>query len=632
MPEGFRQPSSELLDALAFLREREVIAVHEGNGQVTVQWCGPRDARAISRVILDRSADLWPYLRSAVRLASAAAAVERRGFAHFLYARVSALSPPRFRAAFVAVRGAGRGPTWLVIEGEGIRLTDDRMLTRTGAGATGYEITFAQMPRLVALLDVLNNTLGYDAVADVMAPLIDPNGRTEADDVARALRNAFNAWLAPRLDSPRHRQQAKLIHAFLRARASMAPRPDSIDDDAILQFWRDRAAHWDTRRSAAEAAGEAVAGILRAGQDEGFRIYRTTAQTLLRYRRCLQDAAVRVSLEQELSSAHGRSHESGTDAALHAEPSGAGKAAFPANENGPDEEADEAAWPGIQDVAEDWWSPLPALGRPPASRIKWLNAREREWLTNYLGSADAEPDRTGEQARAGESDAPVHGGGLELDRPFDLSFARTLLRVDVFGVVQSHMLARQRRGEPLAAALPAALGPMEENAYVAAVRRYREIEQQLRTEALAAIAILARSDVQALKRLLRALAPEDVCFQIEAMLTAERPTVIALRGHPPMQLAQVAELFRTGESQSAEVAAFASEVRRARASVQREGFRNHSEADPEWSKAFAASADALARLLGELRRLLDHFERHPGATSPGADAERFAVVLRMLYP
>lgn len=624
MPEAFRQPSWELQDALAILREREVAPGHVGSGQVSVLWCSPRDARAISRVIVDRSADLWLYLRTAVRLAYAAAAVERRGYAHFFYGRVGALSAAHFRAAFLAAKNGGRVPAGLTVEPQGIKLTVERLLTRSGAGATGFEITYAQMPRLVALLDVLHNTLGYELVADLLAPVTAPGGKQGADEVARALRSAFNTWLGPRLDSQRHRQQAKLIHAFLRARSGATVGPESVNDEAILDFWRDRASYWHARRGAAEAGGEAVAGIVRAEQDEGFRLFRSTVQTLLRYRWCLQDATARHGLEQELSATHAPRHASGIGTSDGRDWSAASKVTA-TGEGEPSDDATDAGHPtAVIEVADDWWSPLAALSQPPANRIKWLNGKERDWLVNYLGGAD-----DGKRAEgAAEPDLVV---GLERDRPFNLAFARTLLRTDVFGAVQGQLLARQRRGEPLATTLQAAMEAIGQDAYETAVVRYREIEQQLRTEALAALAILARADADALRQLLAILAPGELSGEIEVLLTAERPNVVAFRGNTPAPAAPLVELFQRDESQSADVAAFVRQVRKARASVQREGFRKQDEADPGWSRAFVASAAGLARLLGEMRRLSDYFDTHPGAAKLRGDADTFSAIFSLLY-
>src|SRR5262249_43998126 len=142
-------------------------------------------------------------------------------------------------------------------------------LTPQGAPQEVFEISFVQMPRLAALLDVLHNALGFTAVADLMAPLLPKAGAptSSADEAARALQAAFNAWLGERLDSTNHILQAQQIRKFIAGRGRLVP--ENVDDEAILLFWL---------QSAEAAAGEQI---------EAFRIYRTTAAAMLRYKQAL---------------------------------------------------------------------------------------------------------------------------------------------------------------------------------------------------------------------------------------------------------------------------------------------------------------------------------------------------------
>ena len=249
--------AQDVADALAITLERQ-----DASG---APWCPPRDGQALRRWVTDRSAPLGGGIRRVVRLVRLMAAADGRDYMRFLYLRLTALRARQFRSALQAAVAEGRLPTHVaMLTDTGLLLQEPALTPRAGAREQ-FEIDFAQMPRLAALLDFLHNALGFAAIADLLAPLLQrgtPAG--SADEVARSLHAALNAWLSERLESANHIRQAQRMRAFLAGRGRVAP--EAVDDESILLFWT----------SVAEAADD--------DRIEGFRLYRSAACALLRYR------------------------------------------------------------------------------------------------------------------------------------------------------------------------------------------------------------------------------------------------------------------------------------------------------------------------------------------------------------
>ena len=253
----FEPLAGDLWAVLSELKERTA----PGGGP----WCPPHDAAAISRCIIDRTDDLGTNLQAVIRLVRLAALASPAGYVGFCYPK--RLRSEVFRGAVEeAIRQGCLKPQFVAAGSNGVRLLEPGMAA--GGDAGGFEIAFAQMPRLAALLDVLHNTLGYAEVAALLRPIAEGHERPiPAAETGRALRTRLNAWLKPRLESAHRRNQAKAIHAFLASQGAFAP--DKISDEVILSFWRDRIER--------ELAG--------AEDDSGFRLYRSAAKLVLRYRR-----------------------------------------------------------------------------------------------------------------------------------------------------------------------------------------------------------------------------------------------------------------------------------------------------------------------------------------------------------
>jgi hypothetical protein len=405
--------AQDVADALAMTLERE-----DPSG---APWCPPGDAVALRRWVTDRSASLGTGIRRVVRLARLMALADGRDYVSFAYVRLNTLRARLFRQAFERAFAEGRiQKSDATLSENGVHLRE-AAVTADGGTLTAFEIDFVQMPRLAALLDFLHNTLGFAVVADLLAPALRRGaGPDAATEVSRALHAALNAWLSQRLESANHMLQAQRIRAFLATRGGLVP--ESIDDAGILLFWI----------ALAEAAEDE--------RIEGFRLYRSAAAAMLRYRQALRDAASARHLEQSL----GRGLETADDLATDA---------------------------GASSV-EAWQSPLRALTLPSSSRVKWLTSKEQRQIANYLGGPTE--DGPGDDARDQDEPALWRDGLAGAER-FDLAFWLTLLRADVFGAMQASIVARLRKRSVASVAIDQAMAQLDDKPYAIATAAYAEV-------------------------------------------------------------------------------------------------------------------------------------------------------------
>jgi hypothetical protein len=560
--------AQEVADALAITLERE-----DPSG---APWCPPRDGVALRRWVIDRSAELGTGIRRVVRLVRVMAVADGRDYVRFLYIRVAILRARQFRSALQVAAAERRLPSAIaVLSDAGIELREPALAAR---GVDAFAIDFAQMPRIAALLDFLHNALGFSVVADLLEPLAKQNVPAGvADDAARRLHSALNAWLSERLESANHLRQAQRIRAFLASRGQVAP--DAIDDETILLFWTDVAA---------------------AGNDEatdGFRLYRSAAAALLRYREALRDAATGWHIERAMS---------GGSSVVE------------------DEHAE-----AMPEEGGSWQSPLAELGSPPADRIKWLTRKEQNLLFNYLGGPAEEDDASEDDA------AGPWQGGLAGDRRFDLAFRLTLLRADVFGAAQASIVARLRKRTPAAEAIAQAMTSVDDAAYGQCVAAYGELRAQLERECLAALAILMAAGAADAVILLdhlagreavagvlgpvgqRAVASEDDEMNGGAVRTAVAPALQAAIADPD-SVPGAGKLLR-------EALAAARQVNRA-------GFRREDRTDADLLAALGRGAPAAVVVMGELARLIAVLSARTPPGDTAEDRARFLAGFRRLYP
>jgi hypothetical protein len=580
--------AQDVADALAMALERE-----DASG---APWCPPSDAVALRQWVTDRSASLGTGIRRAVRLARLMAVADGRSdYIRFLYERVTTLRARLFRQVLERAAREGRLPNSVATLTEnGVHLRE-AALTPQGAPQDAFEIDFVQMPRLAALLDILHNALGFTVVADLLAPLLPRTGapKSSADEVARALQAALNAWLSERLESSNHILQAQQIRGFIGSRGRLAP--ETVDDETILLFWIKAADAGETERI------------------EGFRLYRTVAAAMLRYRQALRDAIAERHLEQ----AHGRGFE-------------------PANDSAIDEQLDTRG--------EPWRSPLRALTRPPADQVKWLTAREQHALLNYLGGpADASDT---ESEAAGDADDAAWDGGLAGDERFTLAHWLTLLRADVFGTVQASIVGRLRKRADAETAIAQAVETLDAAAYTAAARAYVDVRAQLHVESLAALALLMEAGAAEAVILLRGLGGDGAVAEIVGPARRrpalvgdddedaededdDRDTADQLReAISPRLTAAISDPTVIAEGLTRTLLLEAAAARR---KVSRAGFRREDRADPEMAAALRSGASAVFDVIGELDRLGDTLSAKAGTADLAGDTNRFLAAFRSLY-
>jgi hypothetical protein len=586
--------AQDVADALAMTLERE-----DASG---APWCPPADAAALRQWVTDRSASLGTGIRRATRLARLMAVADgRTDYIRFLYERVSSLRARLFRQLIERAGTEGRLPNSVAtLTANGVHLRE-AALTPQGEPEGAFEIDYVQMPRLAALLDFLHNALGFTVVADLLAPLLPKTGAptSTADEVARALQAALNAWLSQRLESNNHILQAQQIRGFIASRGRLAP--ETIDDEGILQFW--------IQAAAAD----------KAKPIEGFRLYRGVASAMLRYRQALRDALAARYLEEAL-----------------------GRGLEPANSDFTSDQVDPRG--------EPWRSPLRALTLPPASNVKWLTAKEQHVLRNYLGGPVGDADNAGDDPADAVDDSgeAAWKGGLAGDERFDLAHWQTLLRADVFGTVQASIVGRLRKRAEADLAIAQAMESIDATAYAAVASAYTELRGQLHVESLAALALLMEAGAGEAVILLRWLGGDAA---VSAVLgpARRRPAPVEddegddddevdkdaeehaddLRAEiAPRLTAAIADATAVpeGAGRTLLLAALA-----ARRKVSRAGFRREDRADPAMAAALRTGAAAVPEVIGELDRLAVTLSAKASGADLAGDTARFAETFRRIY-
>ena len=582
--------AQDVTDALAMTLERE-----DASG---APWCPPGDAVALQKWVTDRSASLGTGIRRAVRLARLMAVADGRAdYIRFLYERVGTLRARLFRQVLERTAAEGRLPKSIATLTEnGVQLRE-AALTPQGTPQDAFEIDFVQMPRLAALLDIMHNALGFTVVADLLAPLLPKAGapKSSADEVARAVQAALNAWLSDRLESNNHILQAQQIRGFIVARGRLAA--ETVDDETILLFWIKAAEASETERI------------------EGFRLYRTVAAAMLRYRQALRDAMAERYLEEAL-----------------------GRGLEPANDSFLNEQVDSSG--------EPWRSPLRLLYKSPADRVKWLTAKEQHVLLNYLGGPSDDGGDADDEPPEDAGDAAWRDG-LAGEGPFNLSHWLTLLRADVFGTVQASIVGRLRKRADAATAIAQAVENLEAAAYTATASTYADLRAQLHLECLATLALLMEAGAAEAVILLRALGGDAVVAEIVG--PARRRPVLAgdddddaeeeendtddaagnlLKAIAPQFKAAIADptIVSEGAGRALLIEAIA-----ARRKVSRAGFRREDRADPDMAMGLRSGATAVFGVIKELDRLVSALSIKAGGADPAADTDRFMAAFRTIY-
>lgn len=524
-------------------------------------WCPPKDAATVRGWVVDRSAALGGGIRRAVRLAGVMAAAAGGDFATFLYVRISLLRGRTFQAQFKSAQVQGRLAGIARVTETGIVLADDE-----ATPAREFEIDFAQMPRLAALLDVLNNALGFVQVAKLLEPVTRTKGpRGSYAEVSRAVHAAINGWLSERLESANHLRQAHTMRTFLASQGGISP--DSVSNDAILDFWR---------RVNAENDSEV----------DGFRLFKSAAAAMLRYREALRDSASERMLEGAVGGGN-----AGSDAMLDYKPA--------------------------PEIDGPWISPLADLSAPSASTIKWLTQRECVRLENYLGGTSADASE----------DGAVSVGLMGTNR-FDLAFWPTLLRADVFGDAQASIVGKIRKRTDGTTAVTDATSEIPPDAYQMARDDYARVRDQLQVELHAALAVLTDAQAWEVLILITHLAGEKAALDIRKGLR------LADVGNEAADFGkQVCGrlLKMMADNESPALAATMQAARAASRKVSRAGFRSEDRSDADMLSALKSGCEAAIRLSVELDRLLARLEKNDAALSSASDHDVFVDAFTRMY-
>lgn len=586
MAATFDPPGRALVEALAELDRTE---------------CGDRVVRFWSRTVLDRAEALAKAFAPALRFARVAERAGRRGYVFFLYSDVGRFRPEAFRGAFLAAEKRG------AFAGRPIETAGDRVLLREAALAFGdgdaFDLAFAQMPKVAAFLDLLHNTIGYAETAELIAPAIadGPADVAAFAEAERRLRNAFNAWLRPHLESQHRRNQAKIIQALLAADGRLSP--EKIDDQAVFDIWAARAAHWRAEVDAAHAAAdqtaveEAMRRISKAARDEGFRRFASAARLTFLYRRALERRRTERAMEEART----------TDA----------------SEDVGGSPLERLLSDDVVEAGDGWSSPLAVLDAPPASSIRWMKGGQRRRLQRFLGAA---PDRAGddEDETEVETDASEDAG---VERPISPEHWRTILRLDVYGAAQERMTNALRAGADPARALAECVEGIEADALEASAAAHREIAAHARLSALALLA-----------RLIEAGKPEALAL---LSIFVDGPTYAALAARVRKGLRP--QLSVVGADASGSLAAIVAledapeleevlkEARRATRSVNRAGFRRGDLDDAALADGVRVGLDAFAALVREAESIAARMPDGALRDATAAETDAFRAVFEDLF-
>jgi hypothetical protein len=426
--------NQEFVDALLLTTERETPGGRP--------WCRPSDAAALKKALVARGIALGGLVRQMVRLVRLMQKAGVRGYVGFAYSELPALDVRHFKQRLSQAAAAGRLRGIAEVGADGVRFTEAEMAARSGST---FSLDFVQMPKLVALLDIVHNMLGYPEVKVLLAGATDGSPQL-AEHVAGGVEAAVLAWLAPRLQSLHHQRSCAAMRDYLMAVDRHAAH--MIEDRVILAFWKDK-------------------GSQPEGPD-GFRLFASAARHMLAYRHWLAAAAAAIALEQA----------GGLEATD-------GRAGAAAQQPGDDDWHNQLVSGFSDQIVEEWSSPLKELFSGPAAKVKWLTGTDREFLADVFEDAKTE--------------ATASGGRLFESRRPDGTFAATILRTVHFGGLQNQW----KKGTVPASA------QADGNGYAGVVARYADIAANLENVAASAALALLQAGRPAGLALMLDLAPDE---------------------------------------------------------------------------------------------------------------------------
>lgn len=531
-------------------------------------WCGARDAKEVKLWLTDRSKPLGGALRQMVRLARLMARADGRHYTSFLYARVPALWTRFFRREFEEAFARGK------LSGIAETTAKGAVLTEVSMSSEGqpFDLHYAQMPRLGALLDVLHNALGFKTVDEILEPVTGATPQGAADEVARRLSAVLNAWLTPRLGSTHQTRQAKAIRSFLLTTGSLSA--EAVDDDAIFELWRQFSTDPEL---------------------EGFRLYRSAARLAIRYKQALAIAAVEAALAQAGGSRPYQTDPVELDSLTSS----------PLN---PDE------WTSPEDLAQrslieitEWVSPFDVLFVPPADRVKWLTKADRLFLADVFGAPEAQQETPAEVSSA------LFGPGK-----FDKRLVRTLLRCHYFGDLQNSIVERLRRGRAFQANL-------DGGTYKGVLQRYLELsdQAQLLLGATAFVLVGARK-MEGLSLAQAFLGPEFKALVADVVSTAQ-PTTPRPKAVPTDLMVLLLSQMENPQRPEAR------KIQTAFRQINRVGFRKQDGDLAEMMEALIVGSEVLEDLQSGLFKITKAISAQPIERIFSEDASTFLQHFEVLH-
>ncbi len=466
--------SSELIAALRLLAETD------DGGQPRFP---PEACRAVAKAVVCRNyASALHELCHLVRAAS----IFRGGYIGFFWA-AGPVRSSRFRGVF------GTAPPTVLIRvtGDGITLAyRDKP----------FSVSFGRMPFLTALMEFLITAIGFAPLDDIFTPLTQPATTNAADVSAQAntLSRSLYDWLKEHLPPLQAQRKLGVLVEFLKARGGGNFDREAIDDQAILDFWRDAAT---------------------AQELDDFRTFTSVFLAFGRLRQVIDNADSLRSLDQ----------------------------AAPIGTSREDGEVDPHEIESFIDAVADDVNPLDALADAPASRIKFLNAKERE-ACRFL---------------------------FECGRIADL-LPLSFVRSEVFGAAQSRITHGLRIG-----AKGSLLAQLIDGSCSIDYRGYQgtlaEVKRHGRTVLLALAHIMHTVGI------------------------IERPRVIPLRPENAFAPSMA----------STEADAFLEQARRAAKGISRQGFRPTDLDDDEVREGYVVGVPLVAKVTDRIEAFLEKLARHP---------------------
>ena len=337
---------------------------------------GPAGPRFSRRVLVDLAARIVgrayePMLLELAHLARAALLAGTRSAAgwrsrrraagagfEWLFWGVEEARAGAYRAAFSPLLnpGSSRCPSSRSSSGQdagddGLVVGDEAVILVYPEGR--FEVRYARMASLAAMMELLVSVLGYRALVAALDPLAAPALRRGAvSGAARSLARRLYAWLADHLPAAQAQRKFRAMTLFLEETHGPDFTEEDVDDETVLRFWLRHAVPPGD-------GGNDARGVATAPGD--FRGFRTTFLAFVALLRVLEAGAALGRFERKV----------------------------PIGPDGRSGEIDPAA--GRQDLhgtAEDT-DPLARLQEAPADAVKVLNCREIALLTLPVGESAA---------------------------------------------------------------------------------------------------------------------------------------------------------------------------------------------------------------------------------------------------